>query len=151
MQWICDRAVERAKQYNIEGVDYNKTMGVVKNIIPAIASTNAIVSAACVSEVIKIMTNCNNVLDNYMQYLGQTSVNTHTFNAERHHDCPVCGLQKIMTIKCNRNDLFKDIYAQIVRENELEKPPAVNAYPSNEIVYSPVEPFATFHAARLDK
>ena len=70
MQWICDKAMARAADFNIEGVDYSKTMGVVKNIIPAIASTNAIVSAACVSEVIKIMTNCNNVLDNYMQYLG---------------------------------------------------------------------------------
>ena len=48
----------------------NLTMGVVKNIIPAIASTNALVSAACVTECLKCLGGFNNVMDNYMQYLG---------------------------------------------------------------------------------
>lgn len=72
MQWLCDRANERANEYGIAGVDYKKTMGVVKNIIPAIASTNALVSAACVNECLKILTGINKRMDNYMMYLGQT-------------------------------------------------------------------------------
>jgi hypothetical protein len=83
MQWIFEHAVERAKAFGIQGVTYQLTMGVVKNIIPAIASTNAIISAACVTETIKILTNCNYVLDNYMQYLGQTSVHTNTYKTDQ--------------------------------------------------------------------
>ena len=67
------------------------TQGVVKNIIPAIASTNAIIAASCCNEAFKIATNSAPYLDNYMMYTGNESIYTFTFQHQRKDDCPVCG------------------------------------------------------------
>lgn len=49
-----------------QGVTYQLTQGVVKNIIPAIPSTNAIVAAACTLEALKMVTMCSTQMQNYM-------------------------------------------------------------------------------------
>merc|ERR1740121_572301 len=91
MKWIYEQALERAQTFGIQGVTYQLTLGVVKRIIPAIASTNALVSAALVGEAIKISTYCGPVLNNYMMYMGQTGVYTHTFEYDKKPQCMVCG------------------------------------------------------------
>ena len=89
MKWLFDVAAKRAAKFNIEGVTYMKTMGVVKNIIPAVASTNAVVSAVCVNEVFKLMTLCSQSLNTYMMYMGNHGVYTHTFEYKKKDDCPI--------------------------------------------------------------
>lgn len=105
--WLFDKASTRAREFNIEGVTYSMTQGVVKNIIPAIASTNAIIAAACCNEALKIVTAANKPLgtpeegaENYMMYTGDDGVYTYTFEHQKKDDCPACGnLARPMDVK----------------------------------------------------
>lgn len=93
--WLYQKALDRAMEFNIPGVTYSLTQGVVKNIIPAIASTNAIVAASCCNEAFKIASSSNPYLgseDNYMMYMGDEGIYTYTFAHEKKEDCPVCGM-----------------------------------------------------------
>lgn len=83
MDWVYRTAKERAEAYDISGVTYMKTLGVVKNIIPAVASTNAIISGICALECFKMATLCSQNLDTYMMYMGADGVYTHTFRYEK--------------------------------------------------------------------
>jgi len=92
--WLYQKSLARAKEFNITGVTYSLTQGVIKNIIPAIASTNAIIAASCVNEALKIATSSAPSLgleENYMMYSGNDSIYTYTFKHEKKADCPVCG------------------------------------------------------------
>jgi ubiquitin-activating enzyme E1 C len=66
MAWVFRVASERAAAHGIAGVTLPLAQGVVKGIVPAVASTNAIVSAACVLETLKAITMCSQGLNNYM-------------------------------------------------------------------------------------
>lgn len=93
MQWIFERAAKRAAAFNISGVTYFRTMGVVKNIIPAIASTNAIISAACVAEALKIVTYCSQSLNVNISYGASEGVYTNTFIYDKNPECIVCSAE----------------------------------------------------------
>mmetsp|Transcript_1726 Transcript_1726/g.4037 ORF Transcript_1726/g.4037 Transcript_1726/m.4037 type:complete len:434 (+) Transcript_1726:764-2065(+) len=114
MRWVFDKALERANHHGISGVTYQYAQGVVKNIIPAIASTNAIVSAACVIEVLKIVSMCSTGMNNYMMYVGSGGVYTHTVAYERDPDCPICSpglplyVRPAMTLQETIDAMLKD-------------------------------------------
>mmetsp|Transcript_13827 Transcript_13827/g.21000 ORF Transcript_13827/g.21000 Transcript_13827/m.21000 type:complete len:377 (-) Transcript_13827:107-1237(-) len=134
MQWVYQKALDRSKQYNIPGVTYMLTMGVVKNIIPAVASTNAIISAACVNEAVKILTFCSQTLNTYMMYNGSEGIHAYTYSPEKKDDCPVCSSTvRKMTVsgKMTLNELL-----QALRDGDLRlKSPSVTAATSGMTLY----------------
>ncbi|RAL38453.1 unnamed protein product [Cuscuta campestris] len=91
MQWVYSEAVKRADLFGIPGVTYSFTQGVVKNIIPAIASTNAIISAACALETLKLVSGCSKTLSNQLTYNGVDGLNTSVTEFEKDKECLVCG------------------------------------------------------------
>lgn len=54
IEWVLSAAKSRAEEFGIQGVDLRLTKGVLKRIIPAVASTNAVIAGMN----IKIMPYC---------------------------------------------------------------------------------------------
>ncbi|XP_042052109.1 NEDD8-activating enzyme E1 catalytic subunit-like isoform X2 [Salvia splendens] len=106
MRWVYSEAVQRAELFGIPGVTYSLTQGVVKNIIPAIASTNAIISAACALETLKIVSGCSKSNCNYVhRYNGVEGLHIKVTEFVKDPDCLVCGpgvlieMEKSITLK----------------------------------------------------
>lgn len=91
ISWIFERAKERADEYGIQGVTYRLTQGVVKHIIPAVASTNAVIAAACTTEVFKVVTSCFAPLTNYMVFNDTEGIYTYVYEQERNENCAGCS------------------------------------------------------------
>ncbi|KLO11889.1 hypothetical protein SCHPADRAFT_854754 [Schizopora paradoxa] len=122
--WLYSTALKRAKEFNIDGVTWSLTQGVVKNIIPAIASTNAVIAAACCNEAFKIATSSAAYLDNYFMYMGNDSIYTLTFQPERREDCPVCGNNSLPI------EISKDMTVEQLIETLGERPDVQAKKPS---------------------
>ena len=121
IQWIQERAQERAGKHGISGVTYRLTQGVVKHIIPAVASTNAVVAAACATEAFKLATTCFLSLNNYMLFSDVDGVHTYSYEAERKEDCLSCSLVT-KTIACRPTDSLRDLRDRLVQEHQLREP-----------------------------
>ena len=90
MQWVYEKSVARAKEFNIDGVTEMLTLGVSKNIIPAIASTNALIAASCTNEALKLIGGINPKLKNYFYYRGGISVGSDTYEIQKRENCEAC-------------------------------------------------------------
>ncbi|KAJ2344135.1 NEDD8 activating enzyme, partial [Coemansia sp. RSA 2618] len=108
INWVVEQASARAAGFNITGITYSLAQGVVKNIIPAIASTNAIVAAACVNEAVKLTTACNKYLDNSMMYTGDDGVYFLAYPLFQSETCIVCG-QKEGTIGAASSSTLEEL------------------------------------------
>eukprot|EP01025_Chloroclados_australasicus_P017913 TRINITY_DN1919_c0_g2_i3.p1 TRINITY_DN1919_c0_g2~~TRINITY_DN1919_c0_g2_i3.p1 ORF type:complete len:452 (-),score=50.88 TRINITY_DN1919_c0_g2_i3:113-1420(-) len=141
VKWVFDRASERAKKYGIQSFTYQFTLGVVKNVIPAIASSNAIISAACALETLKIATVLSQGMDNYMMYVGTEAVYTYTVKYERDEACPICSGGIPTTLK-SKSMTLQQVFDQLSNEEVVKEVTGV-ASSSNEPLYmlGPLEEF----------
>lgn len=121
--WIMNAAIERANEYDIQGVTYRLTQGVVKHIIPAVASTNAVIAAACATEVFKIVTNCCSALNNFMVFNDVNGVYTYKFEAFKSEDCVSCS-QRPQKLSFQSDACLRDVIEYLKTEPTLlmEKP-----------------------------
>jgi len=113
--WIFEKALERANNYGIRGVTYRLTQGVVKRIIPAVASTNAVIAAACAMEVFKLATSCANPLQNYMVFNDSDGIYTYAYEPEKLEDCLACS-QKAKDIQISGDAKLKEFLDILVQE-----------------------------------
>lgn len=76
---MYNKALERADHFKIKGVTEQLTLGVIKNIIPAIASTNCLIAAACTNEAFKLTTFTAPSLNNLYYFKGMSYIGSDTY------------------------------------------------------------------------
>lgn len=127
IQWVYQRSLERAAEFNITGVTYRLTQGVVKRIIPAVASTNAVIAAACATEVFKIASSAYIPLNNYMVFNDVDGLYTYTFEAERKENCSACS-QVPLDLHFSPSSTLQEVVDYMTESASLQmKSPAITA------------------------
>uniref|UniRef100_A0A8C4HUP2 NEDD8-activating enzyme E1 catalytic subunit n=1 Tax=Dicentrarchus labrax TaxID=13489 RepID=A0A8C4HUP2_DICLA len=127
IQWVYQRSLERAAEFNITGVTYRLTQGVVKRIIPAVASTNAVIAAACATEVFKIASSAYISLNNYMVFNDVDGLYTYTFEAERKENCSACS-QVPVDLHFSPSSKLQEVLDYLTESASLQmKSPAITA------------------------
>jgi ubiquitin-activating enzyme E1 C len=121
LRWMYEVARKRAEEFGIKGVTLRSTKGVIKNIIPAIASTNAVIAAACANEAFKFATNASGFLNNYMMYNGGGGVYTFTFEYERKPNCLGCGtVDNVIEWNVNPDQKWEDFIEDLAKDSTLQ-------------------------------
>lgn len=94
IRWIMEQAIEHQKEYLVDGeIDEKKTKGVVKNIIAAIASTQAVIAATCATEALKLVTGAGPNINNNFLFVGDSANGLYGnhFFFDKKDDCIACS------------------------------------------------------------
>lgn len=104
IRWVTERARARQERFGIGGapIDEVFTLGVVKNVVPAVSFTNAMVAGMAVTELMKWLTGVAPTLDNYYLYDGAGISTDVMVPGSRKlggsETCPVCGPRRVLSL-----------------------------------------------------
>jgi len=120
VKFIMEAAKLHAAKFSldVDAVNYRLTQGVVKRIIPAIASTNACISASCANEAFKIVTRIYHQLENFSNYSGAQSCFSFATNNEKNPACLVCG-GEALEVHFPGERTLEDFVAYIKKDKEI--------------------------------
>lgn len=95
LQWIRGQAEKRALEYGIsfdaDESSARTVQRILKNIIPAISTTNAFIASVCCNEVVKLSMEWGSTLNNYFLYVGTEGIYSNSFECEKQGGCIVCS------------------------------------------------------------
>ncbi|KAA8492042.1 NEDD8-activating enzyme E1 catalytic subunit [Porphyridium purpureum] len=137
VQWVFERALARATQYGIQNVTLRLTQGVVKNVIPAVASTNAVIAAVCAHECLKLASYLAPSMNNYMMYNGEAGVYSYTYQNQRRPDCAVCGVPVPRRLGISAGSTLNELLDLIAADAELRaRSPSLRWISGHALYYS---------------
>ena len=136
VSWVLAKALERGAAYGIEGVTHALTLGVLKNIIPAIASTNALVASLCVLEALKLLSFASQTLDNYCTYRGSEGTYSRTYANERAPSCAACAPSPSVHLTLARSMTLEGLVQQLKTLPALQLPAPSLGMPG-KLLYNP--------------
>jgi len=122
VSWIYEKSLHRALKFGITGVTFRLTQGVIKNIIPTVASTNAIIGAALATECLKLATHCAQALDNYRFFNDTDGIYTSSFMLEKRDDCVVCSQLDLEIQLCSSQTLGSVLESFMEGEYQMSAP-----------------------------
>ncbi|KAI0989241.1 hypothetical protein GJ496_005628 [Pomphorhynchus laevis] len=99
IQWLHNQSLSRARHYCIDQFSLAYTLGVLKNIVPAVSTTNAMIASLCVLEVLNICAGLRKNETNF-SFLNATNndISLVSFKTEKNDSCLVCGTNSTLSV-----------------------------------------------------
>lgn len=92
---LLDLSRTRAHEFGIDQTDLTASylLGIAKNIIPSVSTTNAMIAAACCERATAIYYDLVDIetMDTFTIFNGSNGFFSHSFQYQRNPDCLVCG------------------------------------------------------------
>ena len=139
IQWIMEQAIQHQKEYNVDGeINEKLTKGVVKNIVAAIASTQAVIAATCATEAFKLVTATGPVINNNFLFVGDASCGLYGnhFLFEKKEDCDDCSNKRVIhKVSYKEGEKIKELMDRIKSEFDYE---ISSLRTSSNTIYMPI-------------